>query len=64
MLLRVVAVVLILVGAVWVIQGFGMIPTGSFMDGDTVWGLIGVGCIALAIVTFGWDRWRKLRPRP
>ncbi|HEU5004343.1 MAG TPA: hypothetical protein VFW71_16415 [Actinomycetota bacterium] len=64
MVLRVIAALLFVAGAVWVIQGFGIAPTGSFMDGDALWGLIGLGCIALGIVTLGYDRWRRLRPRP
>lgn len=64
MVRRGVALVLILVGATWIVQGFGIVPTGSFMDGHLVWGIIGLGCVALALVTLGYDRWRKLRSRP
>ena len=39
------AVVLILVGAVWTIQGFGVAETGSFMDRAPIWGWLGLGMI-------------------
>jgi len=64
MVRRAVAVLLGLIGAVWIVQGFAIIPTGSFMDGDLAWGLIGLGCVVVAIVILGYERWRKLRPRP
>jgi hypothetical protein len=34
--LRGIGVILVLIGAVWLIQGLGLIPTGSFMDGQSV----------------------------
>jgi hypothetical protein len=41
LLLRIVGVVLVLIGAVWLVQGLGLVPTGSFMDGQGVWAVIG-----------------------
>ncbi len=41
-----VAVVLILVGAVWTVQGFGVADTGSFMDRAPLWGWLGLVMIA------------------
>ena len=41
---RAIAIVLILVGLVWFFQGIGVIE-GSFMTGEAVWALIGVGCV-------------------
>jgi hypothetical protein len=43
-----VAVVFALLGAVWVLQGFGLAPTGSFMDGSPFWGWLGAALLALA----------------
>jgi len=45
-----VAVVLILVGAVWTIQGFGVAETGSFMDRAPIWGWLGLGMIGVGVV--------------
>ena len=45
-----VARVLILVGAVWTIQGFGVADTGSFMDRAPMWGWLGLGMIAAGVV--------------
>ncbi|WP_037361438.1 hypothetical protein [Amycolatopsis orientalis] len=49
-------VVLVLVGAVWVLQGAGVL-TGSFMTGQKLWFLIGlvaflVGVVLVAATTF------------
>lgn len=44
-----VGVVLVLVGAVWVLQGIGVI-TGSFMTGQKLWFLIGLGAFLVGIV--------------
>lgn len=54
-----VAVVLALVGAVWVYQGFGLGQTGSFMDGSPFWGWLGAAMIAAALWIFVTNR----RPR-
>ncbi|MBW3589668.1 MAG: hypothetical protein KY429_09645 [Actinobacteria bacterium] len=45
-----VAVVLILVGAVWTVQGFGVADTGSFMDRAPMWGWLGLGMIAAGVL--------------
>lgn len=47
-------VVLVLVGAVWALQGFGVIG-GSPMTGETVWAVIGpvVVVAGLALVVLG-----------
>ncbi|MEV4599431.1 hypothetical protein AB0K15_18720 [Amycolatopsis sp. NPDC049253] len=41
--------VLVLVGAVWVLQGAGVI-TGSFMTGEKLWFLIGLVAILVGVV--------------
>ena len=37
--LNIVGVLLILFGAIWVLQGFNMFPGQSFMNGQRQWGL-------------------------
>ncbi|MEU0530156.1 hypothetical protein [Amycolatopsis tolypomycina] len=44
-----VGVVLVLVGAVWVLQGIGVI-TGSFMTGQKLWFLIGLVAFLAGVV--------------
>lgn len=41
-----VAVVLVLVGLIWIGQGIGVVP-GSFMSGQQVWAGIGAVCVAV-----------------
>ena len=49
-----VGVIAILVGAVWILQGSGVIP-GSFMTGQRMWLFIGiiVGIVGLALAYNG-----------
>ncbi|WP_372671665.1 hypothetical protein [Amycolatopsis kentuckyensis] len=44
-----VGVVLVLVGAVWVLQGIGVV-TGSFMTGQKLWFLIGLVAFLVGVV--------------
>jgi hypothetical protein len=46
---RTIAVVLLVVGAVWVLQGVGFLG-GSFMTGEALWAVIGAGCIGAGVV--------------
>jgi hypothetical protein len=46
---RVLCVVALLVGVVWIGQGVGLIP-GSFMTGRLEWALAGIGLVAAALV--------------
>lgn len=39
--------VAIIVGAIWIIQGSGVAPTGSFMDDNPLWTVLGA-LLALA----------------
>jgi hypothetical protein len=41
---RVIGVLLIVVGSVWEIQGYGTLK-GSFMTGSPVWMWIGIACV-------------------
>lgn len=52
---RLAAILLALVGVVFFGQGIGLIP-GSFMTGRPLWAVIGLGCLALAVLLF---RFRK-----
>jgi hypothetical protein len=49
---RVLGVLLVLIGAVWTLQGVGVIG-GSFMTGSATWLVIGLVCVVvgLALVT-------------
>jgi hypothetical protein len=49
---RVLGVLLVLIGALWTLQGFGVVG-GSFMTGSATWLVIGLVCVAvgLALVT-------------
>jgi hypothetical protein len=60
--LRVLGVFLVLLGGVWLIQGLGLIPTGSFMDGQGIWALIGGAMVAAGIVAISRSRRRRLTP--
>ena len=44
----VLAVVLVLVGLVWTLQGAGILP-GSFMTGDRLWLVIGLACLVAGV---------------
>ncbi len=40
---RAIGIVLIVIGAVWFLQGIG-VAQGSVMTGSTLWAVLGVGC--------------------
>lgn len=52
------AILLLLMGLVWLGQGLGFIP-GSFMTGQLMWAIIGAILIALA----AWLLWSTFRGR-
>jgi hypothetical protein len=54
---RVVAIVLVLVGLVWIGQGLGLLRGGSFMVDDVRWALIGAACVAGGVLWW----WRTRR---
>lgn len=56
----IVAVVVALVGLVWMAQGLGAPIGGGFMVGNTFWALAGAGLVVLAI---GYAAWPRLRRR-
>jgi hypothetical protein len=45
----VVGVLLIVVGAVWAIQGYGTLK-GSFMTGSHLWLWIGIACVVAGVL--------------
>jgi hypothetical protein len=58
--LTAVGIVLAIAGAIWALQGFGVIG-GSFMSGDSVWAIIGpiVAVAGLALAALGIRRARS-----
>jgi hypothetical protein len=56
---RVVGLLLVLIGAVWTLQGFGLIG-GSFMTGSTMWLVIGLVVAAVGVALLA----RRRAPRP
>lgn len=40
-----------IVGAIWIVQGAGIAPTGSFMDGQPFWAILGVAMLVAGIVS-------------
>jgi hypothetical protein len=57
----IIAVVLIITGAVWMGQGLGLFRGSGFMDGDVRWALFGA-VLAIAGVFVAWTAFR-MRPR-
>lgn len=51
----------IFVGLVWIVQGFGLLNTGSFMDRNKLWGFLGLGMAAVGLVMLVLDRRNKDR---
>jgi hypothetical protein len=45
--------ILVATGAVWVGQGTGVLPSGSFMVGDPLWTVFGIAAIVVGIA-FMW----------
>lgn len=54
----VLAVVLVVVGLVWTLQGAGVLP-GSFMTGSRLWLVIGLVCLVAGAALL----WRRVRGR-
>lgn len=46
---RAIGIVLIVVGAVWVLQGIG-VATGSVMTGNTIWAVLGAACFVAGVL--------------
>ena len=52
------ALLLVLVGLVWLGQGLGVIP-GSFMTGDLLWAWLGGGLLLVAALVALWPTLRR-----
>ena len=52
----------VMVGAIWIAQGVGLLPGTSFMVGDGRWAIAGAALVALGLVA-GVSAWRT-RHRP
>ena len=61
-ILRVVAVLLILIGVIWVGQGLGYIH-GSFMTGQPFWAWVGAVCLVAGAGLATWSFRRRNQPR-
>ncbi len=51
--MRVTGIILILVGALWILQGIGIVG-GSFMTGRSEWLYIGIVTAAVGLALFAW----------
>jgi hypothetical protein len=51
-----------IVGAIWIVQGAGLLPTGSFMDGRPAWAVAGGVLAVIGAVSFFVQR-RKAKAR-
>jgi len=53
----IIAAICVIVGAVWIGQGLGILSGSGFMVGDRTWAVIGAGLVLLGIV-LGWTAFR------
>ncbi|GAA3554427.1 hypothetical protein GCM10022197_06940 [Microlunatus spumicola] len=58
---RIVGVIAIVVGAVWVGQGLGYLP-GSFMTGNRTWFWVGLACVLVGLALLVTSRRRPVEP--
>ncbi|MEX2588366.1 MAG: hypothetical protein WD602_10310 [Actinomycetota bacterium] len=38
-----------IIGIIWMVQGFGVLGTGSAMDGQSFWGVMGIVMFAVGL---------------
>ena len=57
----VLGVLLVLAGAVWFLQGIGVLP-GSFMSGQRQWAINGCIAFVIGVVLLVVARWRRPLP--
>ena len=55
--IRIIAVMLVTLGAIWMLQGVGVLP-GSFMTGQLKWAAYGALSIAVGVALLVWNRRR------
>lgn len=55
----IIAAILVIIGAVWVVQGLGFLRGSGFMDGDPRWALIGAVLVGGGLAI----GWTAVRPR-
>ncbi len=51
--MKITGIILVLVGALWILQGIGIVG-GSFMTGRSEWLYIGIVTAAVGIALFAW----------
>lgn len=56
----IIAGILVLVGAVWIGQGLGLLGTTGFMDNNRIWSVIGAVLVVAGLVV-GWAAVRARR---
>jgi len=54
----IIAAILVVVGAVWIGQGLGLIRGSSFMIDDIRWAIIGAGALVVGFA-IGWTAFRS-----
>lgn len=59
---RVVGIIAVVIGAVWVGQGLGYLP-GSFMTGNRFWFWVGAACVLAGLAILFASRRRPAPPR-
>jgi hypothetical protein len=53
------AVAAVIIGVIWIIQGLGFSNTGSFMEGDALWAVIGTFLLLFGLGTLVVRRMRR-----
>ena len=56
--MKITGIVLLLIGALWILQGIGVVG-GSFMTGRSEWLYIGIVTAAVGIALFAWGASRR-----
>jgi hypothetical protein len=56
--------VTMIVGAIWIVQGAGLAPTGSFMDGQPIWAVLGAALFGVGLISVLAQRRRARRSGP
>jgi hypothetical protein len=57
-ILSVIAVLAVLMGGVWILQGYNILP-GSFMTGDVRWAYRGMGLVVVGVLLLVFTRRKK-----